>query len=257
MGRAVRLLVAAVAVAVVAAGCGGDSGEKTSSTTVASAPTDPRGRGQLNTDRAAAENAVLRLSDLPSGWTGEADTDDSVPEVDAARVRFADCLGLDRGLIGARARAGASASSDDFEDGTNLQVQNRVTVLPTPERAREQLAALKQPSAGGCFETFVNAAIELVVGNPGPGRTSPPGVSFGRAQVEGGSLAGLHADSVAYRAKLPVTKESQTVDALFDVVLAVKGRAAISMFFIGIGRAFPADLEASLTNAVIDRAPEG
>jgi hypothetical protein len=268
MRRSVRFVVGVVAVGVLAAGCGGDSEDETSSTTtpatseVTTSPattapptSDPRSPEQLAADRAEAEKAVLKLADLPPGWTGEPDTDDTRPETEAARERFATCLGVDPSFIGGGARAGAKAESDDFEDDDNHEVQNTVTMVFSRERAFAQLETFRKPEARGCVETFVNTAIQQSVQNPGPGQTAPPGVSFGQTRVEVLSVGGLNTDSVAYRARVPVTVRNQTLDALFDIVLALKGRAGITMIFISIGQPFPADLETSLTNTVIDRAP--
>ena len=268
MGRSVRFVVGIVVV-VLLAGCGGDSDDESSSTTAAPAtsvattspattavPTsDPRTPDQLAADRAEAEKAVLKLTDLPPGWTGEPDTDDESPEVDAAQQRFATCLGVDPSFIGGGARAGAKAQSDDFEDDENHQVQNTVTMVYSRERALQQLETFRKPEARECFEAFVDAAFQVALRNPGPGRTAPPGLSFGEAEVELLSVGSLHTDAVAYRARVPVTVQDESAEAVFDIVLALKGRAGITMIFIGIGEAFPADLETSLTNTVIDRAP--
>ena len=261
--RRCRFLVVVVAVAVLVAGCGGDSDDESSSTTepapgptTTAVPTaDPRTPAQLAADRAEAEKAVLKLTDLPPGWTGEPDTDDTPAEVEAAQQRFATCLGVDPALIGGGARAGARAESDDFEDDENHEVQNTVTMVFSRERALQQLEAFRKPEASRCFEEFVDTAFQLSLRNPGPGQTAPPGLSFGEARVEVLSVGGLNTDSVAYRARVPVTVRNQTLDALFDVVLALKGRAGITMFFIAIGEPLPAALETSLTNTVIDRAP--
>ena len=267
MRRSVRFLVGIVAVAVVAAGCGGDSDDESSSITtpatgeVTTSPattapaSDPRSPDQLAADRGAAERAVLKLADLPPGWTGEPDTDDTTPEVEAAQQRFATCLGVDPSFIGGGARAGARAESDDFEDDDNHQVQNTVTMVFSRERALQQLETFRKPEARECFETFVNTAFQVSLRNPGPGQTAPPGLSFGEARVEVLSVGGLRTDSVAYRARVPVTVREDTAEAVFDIVLALKGRAGITMIFISIGAPFPAELETSLTNTVIDRAP--
>ncbi len=264
MRRSIRFLVGVVALAVLAAGCGGDSEDESSPTTVpatgpatTSAPTaDPRSPGQLAADRARAEQAVLTLADFPPGWKAEPDeADDTTPEVEAARERFATCLGVDPSFIGGGARAGAKADSDDFEDDDNNQVQSSVTMVFSAARARDQLATFRKPQAGGCVEAFVNTALQQSLANPRPGRTAPAGVSFGQARVEPLTVPGLNTDSVGYRARVPVTAEGQTLDALFDIVLALKGRAGITMTFISIGEPFPSALETSLTNKVIDRAP--
>ncbi len=257
-----------VAVVVLAAGCGGDDDDEESSSTTAPAVTgttspattstpaaDSRTPEQFAADRAAADMAVLKLSDFPPGWTSESSTDDTSPELEAARDRLADCLGVDRSFLGRGGRAAAKAESDDFEDDDNNQVQNTVTLVASRERALAQLAPFRRPQARDCVETFVNTAIEQSVTNPRPGRTAPPGLSFGRARVEALDVPGLHTESVAYRSRVPVTVQGETRDVLLDILLALKGRAGITMIFISIGQTFPAELATSLTNAVIDRAP--
>jgi hypothetical protein len=262
MRRSIRLVVALVAMTVVAAGCGGDSDDESASTTEPASPattsppaSDPRSPSQLAADRAEAEKAVLKLGDFPPGWTSEPDSDDTSAEEEAALERFAQCLGVDPSFIGGGARAGAKADSDDFEDDDNNQVQNTVTMVFSRERAVQQLEVFRRPEAPGCVEQFVDAALEFSVRNPGPGQTAPPGLSFGEVHVDVLRPAGLNADSVGYRARVPVTVGDETADALFDIVLALKGRAGITMIFISIGQPFPSALETSLTNKVIDRAP--
>ncbi|HWC12786.1 MAG TPA: hypothetical protein VG455_16375 [Acidimicrobiales bacterium] len=263
MRRSVRFLVAVLVLAVLAAGCGGDSGEDSSSTTApetspatTSAPgSDPRTPGQLAADRAAAEEAVLTLADFPPGWTAEPDTDETSPEEEAAGERFAACLGVDEALVGGGARAGARATSDDFEDEDNNSVQSTVTMVFSRERALQQLETFRKPEAGACFEAFVDAAIEYSIRNPGPGQTTPPELTFGDTRVDVLRPAGLNTDSVGYRARVPLTVGDESADAIFDIILALKGRAGITMIFIGIGGPFPSALETSLTNKVIDRAP--
>jgi hypothetical protein len=264
MRRWVRLVVGILAIAVLAAACGDDDDEESSATTTpatspatTAAPTaDPRTPEQLAADRAAAERTVLTLADFPPGWSGEPDTpNDRTPEQEAARERFATCLGVDPSFIGGGARAGAKADSDDFEDDDNNQVQNSVTMVFSRDRGVQQLATFRKPEAPGCFEAFVNTAIQQSVANPRPGQTARQGVSFGQARVEVLSVAGLNTDSVGYRARMPVTVQNQTLDALFDIVLSLKGRAGITTIFISIGRPFPAELATSLTNKVIERAP--
>lgn len=250
MRRSVRFVVGIVALAVLAAGCGDDTEDETSPTTTpATSPTttaapaaDPRTPEQLAADRAAAERAVLKLADFPPGWTAEPDTDDTSPEVQAARERFAACVGLDRSLLGPATSDRPSAESDDFENG-RLEAESRVTMMPSANRANEQLVALRKPESRGCFETFVNAALQQLA-------------SRGSVQVHVDvlNLAGLHADSLGYRAMLRVTDRGETVEAFIDILLAPKGRAVINTFFVNIGGPFPADLETSLTNTVIDRA---
>ena len=263
MRKAVGFVVGVVAVAVLAVGCGGDSDDESSSTTTqasahatTSVPgSDPRTPAQLAADRAQAEKAVLQAADFPAGWTGEADTDEISPEEEAARERFAECLGVDRSFVGGGARAGAIAESDDFQDDSNQSAQSTVTMVYSRERALQQFEVFGGPAARGCFERFVDAAVEFSLRNPAPGETVPPGVDVGQARVDVLRLAGLNTDSIGYRARVPITAAGESLDVLFDVILALKGRAGITMTFSSFDQPFPSPLATSLTNKVIERAP--
>lgn len=79
--RLTRLVCASVAMAMLAAGCGGDDGDRartvepTSTTTSSSEPSNTSSDGGAGNDdesstNAALEDVVVKLSDLPSGWTG-------------------------------------------------------------------------------------------------------------------------------------------------------------------------------------------
>ncbi len=80
-------------------------------------------------------------------------------------------------------------------------------------------------------------------------------MSFGQVKVEDLKVSGLHADAVARRVKLPIIAEGQTADAIFDVVLALKGRVTIDMTVQSLDRPFSPAMETTLINKVIDRTP--
>jgi len=238
----------ACAALVVAGGCGGGSG-KASSPPVS----DPRSSSELAADKAEAQRLLLRLPDLPADWTAEPDTAGAKAQRTATRERYAACVGESPLLVGGRDRAGAE--SDDFVDQNDQKASNAITVWPSRETARAELESSRQPKARGCYEAAVNGAIQEAVKNPPPDDPLPPGVTFGQVKVEVLNVPNLHADSVALRATLPISAQGQTADAIFDVVLAVKGRTTIDMTLQNLGEPFSPGLETTLINKVIDRAP--
>lgn len=242
------------ALALVLSACGDKSTSSSSSTTL-----DPRSPTQITTDKAAADMAVLRLGDLPPGWTSQSNTDDSSSSAEqrSAEAQFADCAGVDPSIIGAGARSATRAKSDEFSDSEDHQVESSVTVVATRELAKKQLNSIRSAEVPGCLATFVNRAIQSAVRNPKPGQTPPTGVRFGEARVVPLDLPGLHAATVGYRTTVPVRVGDRSADVNLDIVLALTGRTGISMTFTSFGTPFANDAEIALTNKVIDRAPAG
>ncbi len=246
---------------VVVAGCGGGSDVKSSSptvaktgpsTTTASSPApDPRSAAQFASDKAEAERVVLRLTDLPArAWTSKPDTTSDSPETDAALERLGECLKVDPSIVAGNAKGKATADSDDFEDEENHQVSNSVTVVSSRERATQQLAVFKKAEFSSCFEAYITTALKSKTSGG-----SSADVTYGALQVSPLNVPGLSTESVSYRVSVSVTGGGQTVDVRIDMVVALKGRTGLRMTFNGIGTPVPPDLETSLTNKIIDRAP--
>ncbi len=260
MQKRARALVVSLVAGAVAAGCGGNSDDKASpstvastgpSTTISTPPTsDPRTAAELAGDKAEAERVVLRLDDFPAGaWTGTPRTTSERPEQEAARAQFGECLGVDPAIIAGGSDGQATAESDDFTDEQNNQVSNSVTLVASRERALQQLAAFQKPEAPTCLEAYLDTAIR-------GGASNAQGVVFGTPLVESLGVPGVATASVAYRATVPVTAEGRTDDSLLDIVVGLKGRAVVRTTFVGVGTPMPSDLEAGLTNTIVERAPE-
>ncbi len=245
-------LVALIGAVVVVAACGDNTTSSSPATTV-----DPRSPTQVAADKATADAAVLKLADLPSGWTAQPNSDDSSSSAEqrSAEAEFADCAGVDPSVIGAGRSSPTRAKSDQFSDSGNHQVESSATVVATREGAKDQLTSVRKPTVPACLAKFVNRAIRSSIENPKPGQPPPTNVTFGDAKVENLDLPGLHATSVGYRATVPVHAGDRELDVNLDIVLALNGRTGISMTFTSFGGPFAADAEIGLTNAVIDRTP--
>jgi hypothetical protein len=254
MTTSIRHVVGVLGLLVLAVACGGGSRRATPASGLGT--TNQVTEDNVARDRGAAQRAVLQLSDFPSGWTGTPSTDDpTAAENKAGQKRFAACLKVEPSLIGAGAASEATAASDDFGDSDNHQVSSTVTVTPTAKGVRGVLDAVRKPEAPGCFQAFVNDALVSATRHPKPGEELPPGVTFAKAEVDRLTMPGLDGDYVAYRARVPVVVEGQSVDATFDMALTLTGRTGTTMTFISFGAPFPAELETQLTNKVLGRAP--
>jgi hypothetical protein len=259
-----RLTCIALVVAMAALGCGSSGGKKASTKgsdatdTATETASDSRTPKELEADRKIAQGAILALSDLPEGFTAgprKATSADS-PEEKAAVKDFGDCLGVDPSLIDDSAdETKADAKSDKFKKAPNLSFDMSASVSDSSDTQAEVFSAFKSSKAPACFETFFNTALALTLKNPGPGETTPEGLTLGDASVESVDL-GLHGKTVVYRATIPLTVQGQNAEVVSDFVLALKGRIGMTMSFQNVGAAFPEDLEVQIANAAIDGAPD-
>jgi hypothetical protein len=97
-------------------------------------------------DRARAEGLVLRLADLPAGWTASQYRPD--PSQGRLDVELADCLGLPS----FRAFQTAQVHSDDFGPGGGgfPRVTNEVTTFTSDRYPRQDLAAFEGEEFASC-----------------------------------------------------------------------------------------------------------
>jgi hypothetical protein len=246
-----RAAAAAGAVLLLGA-CGDKSGDSSSPTTA-----DARSASEVTADKAGAEAAVLKISDLPLGWTAAPNPAESerTAEQRSAEAEFAECAGVDPSVIGAGSNAATRAKSDEFSDSSDHDVESSVTVIATREAAKEQLNSIRKPAVRECLASFVNRAIQSSIKNPKAGETPPTNATFGKARVQTVDLPGMHAASVAYRTTIPVTVGGHSIDVNLDIILALTGRTGITMTFTSFGAPFVPETEVELTNKVIDRAP--
>jgi hypothetical protein len=234
-----------------------EEGSASSTAPSSSSSSGPRTSEQLAADQQIAQAALLRLSDFPSGWesTPRDPSTSDTPELQAATNKFAGCLGVNPSLLGDGSdSAEAEAKSDKFTDSHDLEVESTATVSTSSEQAAA-VNLLKQPSARGCFQDFVTAALSDALAHPDPGEELPKGVTIGDPDVGQLNLPDLHGESVVYRATLPVSAGALRIKLFMDFAFASKGRTGLFLSFLNVGDPFPQDLEVQLTNTSIDRAP--
>jgi hypothetical protein len=270
-----RLTCIALVVALAMLGCGSSGGKKASTkasdatdtasesdatdgTDATDTASDSRTKQELEADRKIAQGALLRLSDLPEGFTStprKASTADS-PEEKAVVQSFADCVGVDASLLNDDTdETKADAKSDKFKRAPSLDFEMSASVSASKDEQQKIFDAFKSSKAGRCFETFFNDALALSLEHPSPGETAPAGLTLGEASVETIDL-GLHGKTVIYRATIPFTVQGQSAEVVSDFVLALKGRIGMTMTFQNVGEAFPKDLEVQIANEAIDGAPD-
>jgi hypothetical protein len=232
-----------LALATAVTGCGSATRGASPSTTTLS-PT-------VLADRTVAEQALLRQSDLPPGWT-TAPPEGSPTDPDLQRLR-AECLQLDPSAPGEGAR---TVNGPDFElRQTQQKVQDWVEVLSTSADAHQRFAALDRPEAAACLSSAMGEVIRKGLANPGPEERVPSGVSFGDVSTQRISYPTVGDATVAYRVALPLEAAGERSTVYTDFVVAIKGRARTMLAFLSLGSPFPSDLAAQLTQAVVERLP--
>jgi hypothetical protein len=237
---------------LVVSGCGGSSTPKTATGATSEATTSATTMPpqDVTADKAAALSAALKLSDLPTGWTGVPHTNSpSSPSVDTA---LAACLGVPVERL--NKNGPADVDSPDFSDANNNSISNSLGYTPSAAAAQSELATFQDPKVPGCLATALTAYVKDQAAHPAnPSDTLPPGVSFGAATVAQESFPTIGDQSIAYRVTVPVSAQGQSITVYVDLVVAIKGRAGVEMDFTSLSTPFPSDQEASLITLVVGR----
>jgi hypothetical protein len=264
IGAAMRLarLALAATVGLVVAACtssgtgavstaaSSSSGSSTSSGSSASSSTsDPRTQEQIDADRAAAQAAVLKLSDLPTGWTSHSSTQSS--GTDAVQGQLATCLGVDSSVF---RKSAARVQSDNFDDPDDtMEVSNTVAVTASTSTANNAMDVYSKPEVPSCLGQAMDQAISQQA--KASGTTLPAGTTIGKAQVAPESFPNVADRTTAYRVTVPLTTSGQAVNITIDYVIFVKGRSGSTLTLQGNGAVVPASLATSLAQTVAGRMP--
>jgi hypothetical protein len=246
MFRARKLRAIVVLVCVAATGmsaCGGSDkpSAESPSTTVSSRASAA--------DKAAAEAAALKISDLPTGWTTQPEEDD--PEVPDVQAQLAKCLGVP---VSELEDGPSDYESPDFENTEDNTVSNSVGYETSPAEAQKQFDLFADPKAPGCMTTAFKEVMDYVLTHPASSEDSvPEGVKVGTPQVGQMSFPKIGDRLIAYRVTLPITADEFTIKAYLDLIVAIKGRAGISMTFAGFNEPFPSDDAQHLMSLVVNR----
>lgn len=236
----VRHVLLLVAVSLLTAACA--SGASSSASSSVPTVTSP-GNANTAADKALAEQALLKLSDFPTGWTSKPSSSGGSPDI---YKRFASCLHTSLGLLTGTSPRGAS--SPDFSYTNQNSVSNRVGYESSPARVDEAMNVLREPQLPSCLESALNAYITYTIQHPtNPNSTLPSGVSVGNSTVAQMSFPNVGDQSIAYRVTVPVNANGLSIDIYVDLIAFVKGRAGVEMLFEAVGSPFDSSMEQQLT----------
>lgn len=236
-GRLGRARLAAMAVVlVVAAGCSdsGDGAEPgaagASTTTTEAEVVDPVA------DAARAEEIVLKLTDLPEGWTAAPEPEGGGEEEQRLEDSFARCLGVEP------PPDQPSAGSPEFLGGTLTQVSATVEMAPSVEVAETEFANLKRPRFHECVQQQFDES------------QADSGLDFAPSRAQELDFPDLGDGTVATRITTLLTSEGQQITIYADIVFVRKGRAQLTLYFLRGFQPFAPELANSLVRRMVARA---
>jgi hypothetical protein len=248
-------------VPVFLAGCGSSGSTKasvpatttTTTTTAGLGATAPNTPEQRAADQALARRAVLKLTDLPVGYESKpaSDSESDVPK--AALVQFASCMHM------SKADAAEFLNGADEDDQPSAEADFEYD-SPTGQTSFESQVELDRTSADisrpfetldngdpACWKDLFDAAFREDV---------PKGTTIGPTTVTELETSGLGDQAEAFRAEVVVTSRGRSVPVTLDFYFVGHGRAGISLFGSGIGRAVEPSFERLLVQTVVDRLDE-
>jgi hypothetical protein len=250
-----RLLAAGGALLLAGAtGCGGSHASTASApsatvtgTTTATTPAQPV--QDVKGDRALGAVALLRLRDLPAGWTARPKSRSSAgPGLESG---LAACL---HASAAALASGPTKVSSPDFSDSHGSSISNGATYEATAARAMAWFRGRVQPRTPACLGAAVRAFVDYAIHHAGkPTVKIPAGLTFGRATVTGLSFPRYGDQSVAYRAVIPVSYMGVNVSIYLDFMVVRKGRAHTALSFQATATPVDRTLEERLTRLTLRR----
>jgi hypothetical protein len=239
------VVAAVAALMLVACGDSNDAATTTSRSVTTTKSTETSATGTTATgqdvaaDREAAEAAALKLSDFPPGWTSAPHEESAdVPNVDA---QLAKCLGVDESELNSE-DGPASVDSPDFSDVNDNAVSNSVEYLAAESDAQHRFALFADEKVPDCLTDAIAKVLDYFLEHPeNPEDTVPPGVTVGTPTVEPLSMPAIGDQTVAYRLTVPITSDVISVTAYVDIIVAIKGRAAVEMTFESLATPFPVE----------------
>jgi hypothetical protein len=241
-----RLLL--VAALLTISGCGGSNGGP-SSTQPQLTPTGspfPRAAAQR-----AAREALLTISDFPSGWSANRDKSD-----DADNEKFSQqlstCLHAPAGLLGHESSEAVSEDSPSFDppDGGDTSI-NETVAISRLTRVQQLLRVLQQSNATDCLASTLNSFIKTQVA-----KSDDPDVraaTIGDVEVGQVSFPTYGDESVPMRATIPVSGNGLTIKVYVDVLFVRHQNAVIIMTFEASGSPVDAEVEQKFAKVAADK----
>jgi len=241
-GMGKRGIVAAIAVGLLAAGCGGGSSAVT-------APNTPK---QLAADKATAKAAVLTASDLPAGYKGtphKKSSGDDIPT--AVETKFLACTHLPKRFINDSGDKQPNADAPDFAKGTlgqgaSTEIESSVELDRSSNDIKDPLSHLSGSNAAACFKPFFQAALNTSL-------SGTSGVTIAPVKMTVLDLGSVGDQSGAFQGRTTVSGPSASITFEFNLYFVRTGRAGVFMLTIATNAPFDQTLAKSLLSTMVGR----
>lgn len=252
MDSRIPAVIAAIAISTTACSSSGGNSSTSGATTAELSTTVPASSQHVAADKAAAQAALWKLSDFPTGWTSQPQTQDSSNQKIDAQI--SSCLGATVSFL--QQSGPASASSPDFGDTNNDTASEQVVVQSSVSRLSADFALVKSDRFPRCFAQAVNTFIKGEIAHPSdPTNTLPAGATIGKVTISSMSFPAIGDQSLAYRVTLPISFKGLDIPFYVDLIAAQKGRSVAAMTFTAASNGFDSSMEQQLANLAVGRLP--
>lgn len=241
---------AAVVIGIV--GLAGQIGAIAGVAVATAPPTEPDAPAtSVSAEQAAAEAALLVLSDFPVGWTAEPEEEPTEQEL-AYQATVAECVGGTDNLL---ELGGPRARTPDFAGPDEQRVEESVTVVD-PAIAEDFLARFSAPGVEACFGDAVRTFVaENFTSGADPSQTLPGEVTIGEVTIEVLALPPAGDEVVAYRVTIPMTVSGLSLEAFVDIVAVRSGGSIAGLTFQSLFEPFPAEDVEHYIDLAVERLP--
>jgi hypothetical protein len=238
--------------AVVVIGAAGLAGQIAGVHEVAVATTPPTEPATtVSEEQAAAEAALLVLSDFPTGWTEEAEEEPTEQEL-AYQATMAECAGGNGNLL---ELGGPRAQSPDFAGPDEQRVEESVTIVE-PAVAEDFMARFAAPGVEECFSDAVRTFVaENFASQDSPSQTLPGDVTIGDVTIGEVLIEPAGDEVVSYRVTIPMTVSGVSVDAFVDIAAVRSGGSVAGLTFQSLFEPFPAEEVEHYVGLAVERLP--
>jgi hypothetical protein len=192
---------------------------------------------------AQAHQALLVLSDMPSGW--ETTKTPNNPSSTVGDAQLARCIGVASSLIN---ESPPTVNSLQFQNkaGT-LTVNDAVTVFPSAKNAAAELATVSNRKTPGCMTNLASGPLKQKLF----GKT-PKGMTYGTALVSATDPTAFPF-TAGYSMSVPVLTNGVTVNITVIELFAIKGRLGQQITFTGVGEPFSIPVVQHISAAAVQR----
>jgi hypothetical protein len=227
-----------------------ESGETTPAASDEPAETDVPAQ-DVAADAAAAEAALLTLSDFPAGWSEvPAEDDEEDDSSDEMGERTKECFGssTDTDIVSNETRARTGEFTDPADDST---VTQGVSLGSTVELTEDYMAAGSADGVAACLTiVFREGYAELL-----EDAEEMQDAELGEITVGALNVGEVGEDTFAYRITIPITVQGFTVDFVFDLVAVRVGRSVSSLVFGSTFDPTPTERITEYTTLAASRLP--